>query len=440
MTPVVQMGRALSGLATLGFLVLSDRSPAQSAHNAELNLIVLLAMGIVSVTGGLIAWLVTRYRVEGGELRVDKGLIRRQSLRARLDRIQSVDVHRPFLARIFGLSELRVTTAGTEKTSIRLRYLNDEKARTLRAELLGLAAGLGPGVTSAPERLITVVQPGALIGASILRILSSRMIVILLLPLVGLVAAFVGQGHAGDIVAAIGIGFVLPVLLYLGHDLWRQVSSLWNFTVAESPDGLRLRSGLLSTRAQTVPPGRIQAVRIHQPLLWRPFGWASVHMNVAGYAGKRQAVNTVLLPVGSLSLSMRLAGGIVGGVDISSVPLFPPPDRSRWRAPLWWKFMGVGSDDHSFVTRHGFLSRTIELVPHERIQSVRMRSGPWQNMLGLATVYLDSTRGPVTVRAAFRDSKEARNIVDWQAERAQHARRQAPLDRWMHSPQEDKKS
>ena len=57
---------------------------------------------------GFISWLVTRWRVEGGVLRVDSGLIRRTSERFPLSQIQAIDTVRPGLARLFGLSELRI--------------------------------------------------------------------------------------------------------------------------------------------------------------------------------------------------------------------------------------------------------------------------------------------------------------------------------------------
>jgi putative membrane protein len=78
------------------------------------------------------------------------------------------------------------------------------------------------------------------------------------------------------------------------------------------------------------------------------------------------------------------------------------------------------------VAKHGILSRTIDVVPHERTQSVRVTSGPVQRALGLASVHLDSTRGPVKTRAANRDAAEARVILDRQVDRARMAR----LSRW----------
>ncbi len=68
-----------------------------------------------------------------------------------------------------------------------------------------------------------------------------------------------------------------------------RILALFDFTVAESPDGLRLRSGLLSTQHQTVPPGRVQAVRISQPVLWRGRDWVRLEVNVLGNTTGRSA-------------------------------------------------------------------------------------------------------------------------------------------------------
>src|SRR6185503_11044782 len=67
--------------------------------------------------------------------------------------------------------------------------------------------------------------------------------------------------------------------------LWGKFTSRFGFRVATSPDGIRLHHGLLTTRAQTVPPGRVQAIRLRQPLLWRSRGWWTMEVNVAGYGG-----------------------------------------------------------------------------------------------------------------------------------------------------------
>ncbi|MFC7468883.1 PH domain-containing protein [Actinomadura keratinilytica] len=55
----------------------------------------------------------------------------------------------------------------------------------------------------------------------------------------------------------------------------------YDWTLGESPDGLRLDHGLLDRSHETVPPGRVQTVRIVEPWLWRRLGWVRVELDVA---------------------------------------------------------------------------------------------------------------------------------------------------------------
>ena len=64
------------------------------------------------VFAGFVSWLVTRWRVEDDDLRIETGLFRRQSLRFPLSQVQAIDVVRPGLARMFRVAELRLRMAG----------------------------------------------------------------------------------------------------------------------------------------------------------------------------------------------------------------------------------------------------------------------------------------------------------------------------------------
>ena len=52
--------------------------------------------------------------------------------------------------------------------------------------------------------------------------------------------------------------------------------------VADTSDGLRLDGGLVALSTETIRPGRIQAVRMVEPLFWRAFGWCRLEVDVAG--------------------------------------------------------------------------------------------------------------------------------------------------------------
>ncbi len=251
------------------------------------------AVAVAVVVRGCVNVAVTRYHLLGRELRIDYGLLQKQSKRVRLNRVQSVDLLEPLAARIFGLAELKVTTAGTERVAVRLRYLALPVARALRADLLGRSAGADQAVAEAPERPVLSVPHGRLVRAVLLEMVSWRLVLLLVGPALGLLGQSNGHRPTIGLGVALSVSFTVVIL----HAIWRRVSTLWDFTISDSPDGLRIRHGLLSTSRQTVPPGRIQAILVHQPMSWRPFGWAQVRMNVAGYAGSANSKSTMLVPV-----------------------------------------------------------------------------------------------------------------------------------------------
>ena len=157
-------------------------------------------------------------------------------------------------------------------------------------------------------------------------------------------------------------------------------------------------------------------------------------MNVAGYAGNANSKSTMLVPVADRAYALALVGWVLGGVDIESVPVSRPPARAALRAPLWWRAQAAGADDRVFVVRHGLLSRTVDVVPHERTQSVHLSAGPVDRALGLATLHLDSTRGPVKTRAKNRPAREARLMLDSEVERGMEARQRLAPPGPRHSP------
>jgi putative membrane protein len=429
LTPIALGGRILGVLVVFALFSLAGQKAGEGSGPNVPALVVYAALAVLVVVRGLVTVAVTRYHLLGGELRIESGLLRKQSKRVRLNRVQSVDVLEPFAARIFGLAEVKVTTAGTERSAVRLRYLSLPVAQRLRADMLGRSKGGGDeGAVEAPERPVVAVPHGLLVRAVLLEMVSWRLVLLLLGP----VLTVVGQQNDHRAASGVGIALILWFGFLILHAVWRRVTTLWDFSVTESPDGLRIRHGLLSTSRQTVPPGRIQAILIHQPLAWRPFGWAQVRMNVAGYVGNSNAKSTMLLPVANRKYAESLVGWLLGGIDLEAVGLERPPRRAALRSPLWWRAQRVGSDEHVFVARHGLFARTMDVVPHERTQSVRLTAGPLQRVLALATVHLDSTRGPVKTRAANRDRLQARELLDRQVDRARRAR----LQRWepMSSP------
>jgi putative membrane protein len=472
LTPLVRGWKVLAAaLVILG----QQQGPELYRHGLPGRTEALIALGAIAVAvlvGGVYVWLAwqrAEYRVDGDALQMRTGVLFRSERQARLDRLQAVDLVRPILARIFGLAELKLEVAGGGDSAVRLSLLPEDEAQALRNTLLARAAGVrysGPHAPEAPEREVVAVPVGRTIEAT----LRSGSTIAVVLLAVGLVVLSVVVRSPAPLFG------LAPGLLGLGAAMWQKFSSLFGFRVALSPDGIRLHHGLLTTRAQTVPPGRVQAVRLAQPLLWRSKDWWRVEVNVAGYGGGRRkdenaAQENLLLAVGTraqalevLALAMpllRLApsdglpdalrvekdgasvddgaewlralqAGLTGtGTDGGFTA---SPRSSRWLDPIGWRRHGVLVGPAALLARRGVLVRELDVVPHARTQSLGLRQGPLQRRLGLATFALHSTQGPVSPSVRHLAGADAAALLREQATRARTARadRAAEGDgRWM---------
>ena len=403
LSPVVRAGRATIGIAIV-FVPTALSGGGTTNLPYELSVVgVLAALGFVS-------WLVTRWRVEDDDLRIETGLIRRQSLRFPLSQVQAIDIVRPGLARLVRVAELRLRMAGSSGGTARLAYLPEREAEPLRARLLHLAhAGASTAAVDtaeteqtepAGERILTTV-PTPRLAASIL--LSDVGFTTVLVVIALVVGAVLAPSVAKKVVGG-GIVPLLGVFTYI----WRRFNQEYRLTLAEGPDGLRLRSGLIALTSETIRPGRVQAVRMVEPFLWRRLGWCRLEVDVAGRQkrkGEGEAQRKPLravLPVGSRALGFELLERILPDVPR---PDRRPPRRVLAKSPLRYRFLGWGRSDTCVVTATGRIRRVTAWVPLAKAQSLRRVQGPVQRRLGLASIHAD-TAGR-SVHATLRDRSVA---------------------------------
>ena len=431
------------------------------------------AVLLLTVLGFVLSWYFTRYQVAEGYVRVNTGFLFKQQRQARLDRVQAIDVVQPLLARIFGLAELKFEVADAGQSAVHLAYLRVDEARQLRATILARASGAAgaiPGPASsapgtdrqagiaeeAPERAVLTVPPPRLAGSLVL---SEQSVVIVLGAVASVLLSAVTENRSFYF-------YLIPAGLGLAAAYWNSFNKGYNFTAAISADGIRLRYGLLDTQVQTLPPGRIQAVRVSQPPLWRVFGWYRMQVNVAGYgtggSNGEPSSRTTLLPVGTLAevftmLSLVLpdpgtpdpvrvftaglnglaASGVPGrsgapnGGDANDGGFVTTPRRARLLAPLGWRRNGFTATDTALLIRSGRWWRHLVLVPHQRTQSIALQQGPLARRFRVADLVLHTTAGPVAPRLIQAGLDEARALLDTQAARARMARKRQTSEHWL---------
>lgn len=99
---------------------------------------------------------------------------------------------------------------------------------------------------------------------------------------------------------------------------------------------------------------------------------------------------------------------------------------SRWLDPLTFRRNGWVRTGSMLVIRSGRLDRRVDCVPHARVQSMRVFAGPIQRALGLASVDLHSTAGPVKPQVSHQSAATAEEFFFAHAEITRQAR--AALD------------
>jgi putative membrane protein len=464
---------------------------------AQELVVVALAIGVgvllLLVAGFYFSWRMHTFRITDEVVEVRSGLLFRTNRKGRLDRIQGINIGRPFIPRLFGAAKLEISVAGSDG-NVQLAYLSGRDADALRREILTLASGVrraipdsgaAPGAgdaealhgealhgeaphaealhgqagsvaqllddrvaeflapeldvePTAPQSVVRI-HPGRLIGSTVL----SDTTLIFLGLLVGLAVTIGVTGEFALVFA------MLPGFIGLGGFLLARITRSLRYSIAATPDGVRVGFGLLSTTNETLPPGRVHSVRVSQPLLWRGAGWWQIAVNRAsrssqdGAAGQQQ---TTILPVGNLEdvrtvLALLLPDTATAEtgplIDAGLLSRGMPDDGYRTsprraRVLRWFsqRRNGFAMSDGVLLLRTGAIWRSLTIVPYPRMQSVIVRQGPLLRALRLAEFGVHTVAGPITPTVGALDVHDAMQLFDAVAEAAVRSAQTDRTHRW----------
>ena len=258
---------------------------------------------LIAAAAGVAGWLTTTWSVGTETIRLRTGLLSRKEVDVPLGRVQALDIVHGPLQRLFGVRGVQVQTAGGGKDGeITLPAVGTADVELLRHAIRGRRGDVPAPLDAAPlaERRLTR-------GALLLAALTAGQLGVIL-PLLAVVPQllqdlFDGRDirRAGEeglrLVPASPVEWILAALALLLLawllSIAGAVLAFSGFTVARDEDRIRLRRGLLSQREATVPVARIQAVRVIEGVLRRPFGLVTVRAEVAGYAKEAAAAQTL---------------------------------------------------------------------------------------------------------------------------------------------------
>ncbi|MBM7471143.1 PH domain-containing protein [Subtercola frigoramans] len=447
-------------------------------------ILVIAGILLIAVGSFAVAWRMHSFRIGADAVEVRSGVLFRHHRKARLDRLQGIHITRPLFARFFGAAKIELSVAGQD-AKVELAYLGSGQVDELRREILSRASGVraeehsaaanaaGAGAVAAeawlateshltiagatpvrvddgllqrrvqellapeldpdtaPPESVVKITPGRLIGSLVL----SEFTVVLLLVIAGLFVSTL-WGHRFLV-----LFLLLPsVIGSLGY-YWRRFSKSLRYSIAGTADGVRVGFGMFSTSNDTLPPGRIHAIEVTQPILWRPAGWWMIRINRAGHASSRSGSSqphTLLLPVGRAGDVQKVLGLLLPGTagqEIQQLVLAglsarsgqgfaDAPRRAFWLRPLSYRRTGMAVTSDAVLLRSGFIWRRLSVVPLARLQSLHVAQGPVRRALDLAQLQFNTIAGPVRATLGVigrREALEAFRVLSDSAVRAAEA-------------------
>ena len=457
-TPLLRGGIVFIALA--GYFVSQARQQlidlffgAPHAHDDGDPLIFLTAHGrlpiaLLTIAGVLVlivatfylSWRVHTFRITDEVVEVRSGLLRRSLRKGRLDRIQGINIVRPFFARLFGAARLEIDVAGHD-ANVRLDYLSSAKADGLRLDILRLASGTrqreaaqampdGRGFVEqrvadfiapeldpnfAPPESVVKVHVGRLIGSIFLHDTTFTLLVLIALAAIA---------SAVTSTLEIVLYFLVPLVLGLGGFLFRRFTKSLRYSIASTPDGVRVGFGLLTLSNETLPPGRIHSMQVRQPLLWRLPGWWEIRINRASKSNAKGADaqrNTTILPVGNLDDVLRVLDLLLPATSEDSMQVLRrgivgtgaegdftnSPRRAAVIHPFSFRRNGFAEIPGVILLRTGAVWRQLTLVPEARAQSIGITQGPLYRALQLARIHVHTVNGPVRAELGALDQDVA---------------------------------
>ncbi len=392
---------------------------------------------------GIANWWRFLYKIEDGTLHIKSGIFVRKDLYLTKDRIQVIDITAGVLQRMFGLVRLDIQTAGSSSRQAAIDAITKDKAAEVNRMLREAKSGAGTAEASEdPEQETLSLQPETikkiklpakelLIAASTSGSFGIALSIIATVfsqiePLISeseLFEYFFGllpsQTDTMMIITVIAVFVVFAWLLSFFSTLF----TYGNFQIDVKEKEIVVSRGIFEKKRITVPFNRIQAIHVTEGIIRQPLGYASVHLESAGYGDDKGTGSIVLYPLIRIQNLKNLLNDVVPDYDKVFAGTKPPPRSARryvfrsaflvtaitaivywylalnlwiWILPIvslfwgWKKYKDAafGWDEEMLLMRSRRLSRSTAFIKKKRVQDAAVTQSPFQRMRDLATIQL----------------------------------------------------
>ncbi len=332
--PIIELGRAVPAL--IGLLVAGSSSGNGSAWGV---------IGALIVIGlGVLRWFTTRFQITPEQIQLRRGLVRRVTIAAPLDRVRTVDVTAHLLHRALGLAKVVIGTGTSDRKGrggLVLDGLSSTAASRLRGELLHRdESHPSPAPGASEEQEIARLDPswvryapftlsGAITSVAVLgfgwRLNNEAHVNFSRLgPLRTIRDQLRHTSALLDVGAIMVAGIaIVSIAATIGYAL-----AFWGFRLTRHDGGsLHVSRGLITSRATSIEARRLVGAEITEPLLLRAVGGARCLAIATGLRVGRGAERggQVLLPPAPRGVAMSVAASVLGSAAPESTELVAHP-------------------------------------------------------------------------------------------------------------------
>ena len=426
------------------------------SQSGGLSLVAWIGGGAAAVIiTGVANWWRLHLTVEDGRLDIKSGVFVRRNLYLTRDRIQVIDVTAGVVQRLFGLVRLDIQTAGSGSRAAAIEAITKEEAREIN-RLLRL-----------DESDTEMEDPEHLFSDSEKKSEHTRFI----LPRKELVIAASTSGRFGIALSFLGAifsqaepilsemdfyeriieylpaqtDFMMIIMIIVIFIIFAWLLSFFgtvfmygNFMLEVRERELVVSRGIFERKRVTIPYNRIQAFHVTDGLIRQPLGYASLHLESAGYGDDEGTGSIVLFPLIKKKEIESMVEKILPEYRAETVGIRPPRRALRrfifresvlilmisaglffflnldlwiWALPvfaiLWgslkYRDTALGWDGDRILLRSRAISRTTAILRQKRIQDISLSQSPFQRFRDLCTVTVHVASGDHGKSFAVRD-------------------------------------
>lgn len=400
-----------------------------------------------------------RYFIEGNEFIVLSGVFSKVKTSIPINRIQSVHLIQTYLHQFTNTCELKLETAGSDKTEIVLKAIKHEQALALQALFNNKT------IVSTENEQAAPIQLMGLQSMDLIKLALSENHIKTLLIIVGFAIArlddlrqffgFDAETIIDQQVDQTSFGWslllqlsILVLLITLSASFIRVIIRFANMQLHSTAKGFQMQWGFIQTQQKMLLQNKVQLISWSSNFVRRMLGIQMLRFYMTG----EDLVKTeqhIQLPVMQPSLLQQLTESYQIQWPKDHAPVHSVHHAFGWRPTVIWilplsiiaaiglyflnpwlmflpliflLYMAISNwvrflqyefwyNNEAIQIKKGIWGREYSLLNFDKVQHVIVKSSPFQRSKGLATIVFHTAGVPVTI--PYLTIEQANYLADW---------------------------